>query len=65
MNTFISYQQVMDHFKTPGNLASRLGCTPQAIYLWKGVVPKARQFELRWLIAEDVAAGRTYARPAA
>lgn len=43
------YQKAIDHFEGVAGLAEALNINRQAIYMWKGRIPKARVFEIESL----------------
>jgi len=48
------YRKVIKHFRGIPPLAEALGITPQAIYMWKGKIPKSRVFEIRCIVADEL-----------
>lgn len=41
-----TYERLIQHFKGVPNLAKALGVKPQAVYMWAGVVPENRAYQI-------------------
>lgn len=51
METFkFTYDDAVDFFGSPTNMARALGIKPQAVYLWRGVIPPLRQYQIAELM---------------
>jgi len=43
----MTFNEVIEHFGSVAAVASKLGISDKAVYLWKEGVPKGRQWELQ------------------
>jgi DNA-binding transcriptional regulator YdaS (Cro superfamily) len=50
------YQKVVDFFGNEASLARSLGMTPQGVYLWKGVIPQGRAYQIESITGGEIKA---------
>lgn len=48
-NTPTIYQEIIEHFEGVTNLAKALKIGRQAIYLWNGIIPEGRAYQIESL----------------
>jgi len=51
------YCKVIKHFGGVSSLAEKLGITPQAIYMWRGKIPKSRAYEIQFITGGELKTG--------
>lgn len=58
MNKSYTYEEAIEHFGSPAEMARRLKIKPQAIYQWGGKIPELRQYHVDQVIADDLATAK-------